>query len=114
MTRKHREGSGEDKNCLYVSVAHHLLRCSDGTEIIAHTELSVPDTEQMLVKTGGQPFLVAFVFFRIFLWIGKNINATHTTLVVPTMYVLLAVTAKRFKRYHMSDMTAPCERFFTL
>jgi hypothetical protein len=51
-----------------------LLCCSDGTEIITHTELSVPDKEQMLVRAGRQPFLVAIVFFLVFFWIGKNVK----------------------------------------
>ena len=84
MTKKHREGSGGDEGSyLYVSVTHHLLRSPDGPEVITHAELSVPDTEQMLVRAGRQPFLAAFVFFLVFFWIGKNVNATHTTLVIP-------------------------------
>ena len=79
---------------LYASVSHHLLRSSYCTEVIAYAELSVPDTEQMLVRARRQPFLAAFVFFLVFFWIGKNVYATHTTLVVPIPCCVISGNSK--------------------
>lgn len=104
MTRKHREGSGGGDFLLYASVSHHLLRSSYCTEVIAHAELSVPDTEQMLVRARRQPFLAAFVFFLVFFWIGKNIKKLFVPvntfyfirIAIVCMTYLFSITTKLF------------------
>lgn len=96
---------------LYVSVSHHLLRCSDGTEVIVYTNLCISDAEQVLLKSIRKPIQVAIVFFFIFFWIGKNQRCSYSSRDIVIMTVILVVTAKRFRRYHRSDKTVPCEWF---
>ena len=112
MTKKHREGSGGDEGSyLYVSVTHHLLRSPDGPEVITHAKLRVSHAEQIVAKAVRKPIQVAIVFFFIFFWIDKNQRCSYSSRDIVIMTVILAATVKRFRRYHRSDKTVPCERF---
>ena len=81
-----------------------MLCCSDGTEIITHTELRVSDAEQIVVKAVRKPIHVTFVFFLISLWIGKNVNESFVPvnafyfirIAIVCMKYLFSITTKLF------------------